>query len=115
MAITVAKACLDILTIDYYIGVITFESNTRIVQPITSVGFKDSITKRIDTIRAGDGTMMTPGLKEAYEEMKSIEGQMSNRQVILISDGLPYGEQAQSAKIVVKKMADNNIITCQID
>lgn len=111
MAIEGAKACLDILTPEDYIGVISFESYTRVVQPLASVGFKDSIIKRIDTIRTGDGTMMTPGLIEAYEEMQSIKNQMSNRQVILISDGMPSDSGQQD---IVKMMADDGIVVSTI-
>ena len=89
MAIAGAKGCLDILSDQDYVGVITFESNTRVVQPLASVAFKDSISRRIDSIRSGDGTMMTPGLIEAFEEMQSVKSEITNRYVILISDGSP--------------------------
>lgn len=111
MAIQGAKGCLDILTPEDYIGVISFESYTRVVQPLASVAFKESILKRIDTIKSGDGTMMTPGLLEAYEEMQAIKDQMSNRQVILISDGMPSdGGQHE----VVQMMADDGIVVSTI-
>lgn len=107
-----AIACLDVLTEKDYVGIITFEDDTRIVQPITSVKFKDSIITKINQIPDGNGTMMTPGLKEAYEEMKKMEGIMSNREIIVISDGMP-GDSGQQE--VVEQMAADGIVLSTIN
>lgn len=112
MAKTGAIACLDILSEKDYVGIITFEDDTRVIQPITSVKFKDSIIEKINYIPEGNGTMMTPGLQEAYEEMKKMEGIMSNREIILISDGMPAdGGQEE----VVEQMAADGIVLSTIN
>ena len=105
-----AVGVLDILQENDYVGVVTFESKTKVVQPLTSLRNKNSIIARINKIGVGDGTMMTPGLAEAYEEMKSLQDQMSNREVIIISDGMP-GDDGQEE--VVRQMAEDGItVSC---
>ena len=114
-SIEMAKKCaigvLDILQEDDYVGVVTFESKTKVVQPLTSLRNKNAIINRINKIRVGDGTMMTPGLVEAYKEMQGLKYQMSNRQVILISDGIPSDSGQEE---VVKQMAEDGIIVSTI-
>jgi len=55
---------------------------------------------------------MGSALSYTYEMVTSLP--YSKNEVILISDGLPYGEQAASAKSIVKKMASNNIMLSTI-
>ena len=107
-----AIQCLEVLEEHDYVGVITFEDTTKVIQPLISVKFKDTIAKKIRSIRAGNGTMMTPGLQEAYEEMKRMQTQMSNREVMLISDGSP-GDAGQPE--VVQKMAEEGIVVSTIN
>lgn len=107
-----AIGVLDILQEDDYVGVVTFESKTKVVQPLTSLRNKDAIISRIEKIRVGDGTVMTPGLSEAYKEMQSIKEQMSNREVIVISDGIP-SDSGQEA--VVRQMAEDGITVSTIN
>lgn len=107
-----AIQCLEVLEETDYVGVITFEDTTKVIQPLISVKFKDTIAKKIKSIRAGNNTMMTPGLQEAYEEMKRMQTQMSNREVMLISDGSP-GDAGQEE--VVQKMADEGIVVSTIN
>lgn len=107
-----AIECLEVLEEHDYVGVITFEDTTKVVQPLISVKFKDTIAKKIKSIRAGNSTMMTPGLQEALEEMERMQTQMTNREVMLISDGIP-GDAGQEE--VVKKMAEQGIVVSTIN
>ena len=107
-----AIQCLEVLEETDYVGVITFEDTTKVIQPLISVKFKDTIAKKIKSIRAGNGTMMTPGLEEAYEEMQRMQTQMANREVMLISDGSP-GDAGQQE--VVEKMAKEGIVLSSIN
>ena len=112
MAKNGAIQCLEVLEETDYVGVITFEDTTKVIQPLISVKFKDTIAKKIKSIRAGNGTMMTPGLEEAYEEMQRMQTQMANREVMLISDGSP-GDAGQQE--VVEKMAKEGIVLSSIN
>lgn len=106
-----AIGVLDILQEDDYVGIVTFESKTKVVQPLTSLRNKNAIINRIEKIRVGDGTMMTPGLKEAFKEMQGIKDQMSNREVILISDGIPSDSGQEE---IVRQMAEDGITVSTI-
>lgn len=107
-----AIGCLDILDEQDYIGVITFEDNVQVVQPLTPLTFKPSISKKISSIREGGGTVMTPGLTEAYNQMNNLKADISNRCVIVISDGSP----ADGGQIdVVKKMVKDGISVSTIE
>ncbi len=107
-----AISCLDVLTDQDYAGIITFEDSTRVVQPLLPVTNKDLITKKIESISEGGGTMMTAGLKLAYEQMKNLKDTVSNREVILISDGAP-GDGGQD--VIAQQMGDEGIVLSTIN
>lgn len=108
-----AIQCLDVLTPEDYVGIITFADNTEVVSPITKIGNdnnKQSIINSIKRIKSEGGTMMTPGIEEAFKQIKGVE--MENKQVILISDGVP-GDSGQQA--IVQEMANNDIVLSTIN
>lgn len=107
-----AISCLDVLTEQDYAGIITFEDSTQVIQPLMPITNKDLITRKINMIPDGNGTMMTAGLRLAYEQMKNLKDTVSNREVILISDGVP-GDSGQD--VIAKQMAEEGIVLSTIN
>lgn len=102
-----AIAILDKLSEKDYISVITFESNTKVVQPLTSATNKTTISRAINKIKSEGGTEMGDGLREAYAQLKNSKSE--NKYVITLSDGDPF-DDASTLKRIVRTMAADNIV-----
>lgn len=98
--------CLDLLNDNDYVGVVTFESDTKIVQPLTAVSNKDTITKNVRKIQSAGGTMMAAGLDQCRKMLADTS--IEYKYVLCLSDGLPSDESASLT--AVKKLASNNIM-----
>lgn len=109
-----ATACsiLDNLDDEVNVMLIGFFGEVRTVFQQAKASERESLKEKITNLEAFQGTFMGSALNYTFEMVTSLP--YEKNEVILISDGLPYGEQAQSAKIVVKKMADNNIMLSTI-
>lgn len=107
-----AIGCLDVLNENDYVGIITFEDNTYPVQPLRLLSDKESVIEKINKIPEGNGTMMTPALTLAYNQLQAVKDQISNREVIIISDGLP-SDNGQVE--VVEQMANDGIVVSTIN
>ena len=102
-----AIACLDVLTDKDMLGIITFEDKAHVVRALSTISNRrESIVKAINNISDGNGTMMNPGLYQAWDQMQRYAGQASNREIIVISDGVPfdYGQEQ-----IAKEMAAEGI------
>lgn len=101
-----AIACLDLLGDNDYIGVVTFSDETKVVVPLTSTKNKTSISNSISNIRATGSTTMKPGLVKCEDMLKDSDFEFKN--VICLSDGLPYDNE-KDLQTQVYKMASKNI------
>jgi len=73
------------------IGVIAFDSQPRVVAPLTAVldaATKTSLKAAIDTITAGGNTAIGEGAQKALDDLRAFGGTDSNRFVFLLSDGV---------------------------
>ena len=70
--------------------------------------YAESLKEKIRNLEAYQGTFMGSALGYTYEAVTSLP--YSKNEVILISDGLPYGEQASPAATAVEKLAASNIL-----
>ncbi len=109
-----ATACsiLDNLDDDVMVMLIGFYGEVRTVFQQAQAKERETLKQKITNLEAYQGTFMGSALSYTYEMVTSLP--YSKNEVILISDGLPYGEQAASAKSIVKKMASNNIMLSTI-
>ena len=109
-----ATACsiLDNLDDDVMVMLIGFYGEVRTVFQQAQAKERETLKQKITNLEAYQGTFMGSALSYTYEMVTSLP--YSKNEVILISDGLPYGEQASSAKSIVKKMASNNIMLSTI-
>ena len=109
-----ATACsiLDNLDDDVMVMLIGFYGEVRTVFQQAQAKERETLKQKITNLEAYQGTFMGSALSYTYEMVTSLP--YNKNEVILISDGLPYGEQAASAKSIVKKMASNNIMLSTI-
>ena len=109
-----ATACsiLDNLDDEVNVMLIGFFGEVKTIFQQAKASEREALKEKITNLEAFQGTFMGSALNYTYEMVTNLP--YEKNEVILISDGLPYGEQAQSAKIVVKKMADNNIMLSTI-
>ena len=103
-----ACSILDNLDDDVMVLVIGFYGEVRTIHQQSPASEREALKEKIRNLEAYQGTFMGSALGYTYEAVTSLP--YSKNEVILISDGLPYGEQATSAKVMVKKMADANIM-----
>lgn len=103
-----ACSILDNLDDDVMVLVIGFYGEVRTIHQQSPASEREALKEKIRNLEAYQGTFMGSALGYTYEAITSLP--YSKNEVILISDGLPYGEQAASAKVMAKKMADANIM-----
>lgn len=107
-----ACSILDNLDDDVMVLVIGFYGEVRTIHQQSPASEREALKEKIRNLEAYQGTFMGSALGYTYEAITSLP--YSKNEVILISDGLPYGEQAASAKVMAKKMADANIMLSTI-
>lgn len=91
-----AKAAIDLLNEDDLVVVIGFYGEVEFIQKVTDVSDKESIKKKIDDIDCLQGTFLGAGLRSAYTQLLEYTT-FDNKEVLLLSDGLPYGDQGTEA------------------
>lgn len=67
-----------------YIGVVAFNSQGFIIEPMGLILEKVGLVEKIAKIRAGGGTLISAGMMEAINMLKATDG---SKNMILISDG----------------------------
>ena len=109
-----ATACsiLDNLDDEVTVMLIGFYGEVRTIFQQAQAVDRETLKEKIRNLEAYQGTFMGSALNYTYDMVSSLP--YSKNEVILISDGLPYGEQAQACKAVAKKMAENNIMLSTI-
>lgn len=107
-----AIACLDLLSTQDYVTVISFAEDTRVVQPLTSAGNRETIIAAIESMRTSYATMMNAGLQRAYAQIKNTN--FDNKEIILLSDGMPNEDEGDILR-TVQNMAKDNIKTSVIN
>ncbi len=106
-----AKAVLDVLTDKDLLGIITFAGSQTVLKPLAEVRSESNraaIKKTIDRISVpwDSGTIMTPSLEEALDQMRKNATEATNREVIVISDGQPSDGGQEP---VISEMASEGI------
>ncbi len=102
-----AKTIIEKLDDDVFVMIIPFFG--EVGNPIlpTSAKEKDKLIQEIDNYGAYQGTFMGAALKYAYDFIQNLH--YEKNEVLLISDGLPYGEQKEETLLYAKKIKDSNI------
>ena len=107
-----ACTILDNLEDDTYVMIIAFFGNVGTVSLPTLAEERDVLKEKINKLEAGQGTFMGVALGYTYSAVSALP--YEKKEVILISDGLPYREQEVASKAVVQSMANDNIVLSTI-
>lgn len=75
------------LTRKDYVGVVAYDTNVELVQPLIPLTDKYSITKKIQSITAGSSTNLSGGWLQALKMLREHE-EKSIKRVILLTDGM---------------------------
>lgn len=107
-------ACLilDNLPDNVLVSVIGFCGEVGYITTPVLASNRESIKEKILTTDPKQGTFLGSALQYCYSMMSSLP--YNKKEVLLISDGLPYGEQQEAARAAVKNMANDNIIVSVI-
>lgn len=93
-----AIACLDYLSDNDYISLVTFSDAAKVFQPLTSAKNKNQVRSSINKIKSEGGTEIIPGLKEADNQLAGAN--TDYKSLILLSDGDPFETDSQIMKQV---------------
>lgn len=117
MAKQAAKQLVSFLNPDDQVLLVEFNGDVRLAMDLTSAAKTQTISDAVDNLGGLQGTVIWKGLDRAYEEMKPLAARFSERQVMLITDGLSYSFEGENDKIenVVKDMAVSNIKLSVLD
>ena len=97
---------VDNLDDDCMVMVVAFFGEVGTVFSPIAASDRELIKEKVRTLEAYQGTFMGSALDYTYKFIASLP--YTKNEVILISDGLPYGEQEELASISVQKLAAIN-------
>lgn len=115
----VAKALINLLSEDpdNEICIITFYSQAYQLQIPKKIkdfdGGLEEIYQLIDGIDGTQGTLIGNGLRSAYNALEPLN--YSDKQLMLITDGLTYADETENAVDVAAEMYDSGIVTSVFD
>ncbi len=83
------------------VGVVAFNAQAFVIEPLTYLYEKTGLAERISQLKDGGGTLISAGLQEAIDMLKPREG---SKNIILISDGMTqlFSAAEELAKIAAK-------------
>lgn len=84
-----AKSAVELLGSQDSIAVIGFDSNAQTIVPMSSASNKGGIKDSIDSLAAGGGTNLYPGLLRAQEMLDATPAKIKH--IIILSDGQTAG------------------------
>ena len=108
----VVCSILDNLEDDVMVMIIAFFGEVGTVFSPIAASERELIKEKVRSLEAYQGTFMGSALEYTYDFVSSLP--YSKNEVILISDGLPYGEQEELAAISVQKLAAINAVVSAI-
>ncbi len=81
-----AKAAVELLSPQDQVAVVAFDGQASIICPMSSAADSSSICSNIDSLAAGGGTYMYPGMETAYQMLEDTSAKIKH--VIILSDGM---------------------------
>ncbi len=105
VAIEAVTALLDHLEPEDRIGIVTFNSESRVVQPLSRVQDldMDEVRRRVIRLRAFSGTNMSAGMATAtrqYDALLEVDPTVSENRIIFVTDAMPnQGETSRGGLI----------------
>ncbi len=102
VAIEAVTALMDHLQPEDRIGIVTFNSESRVVQALTKVANLDldAVRQKVIRLRAFSGTNMSAGMRSAtrqYDALMEADPAVSENRIIFVTDAMPnQGETTRS-------------------
>lgn len=104
-----AVQLLSILGDDDYVCVVAFSGDSQVVQPPTKAANREEISKIIHSLQPRQGTFIGSALYRTFEEIKDLD--YSDKQVMLITDGISFTNEADNPAKAAKEMRAFGITT----
>ena len=104
---------LDLLNPEDYVMVVSFSGEVYIEQMPTEAANKEQVAEIINGIQPTQGTVIGAALKAAFGQMKSLA--FSEKQVVLISDGMSYSAEPDDAADMANQLYGAGIVTTVIN
>ena len=121
VAIEAVTALLDHLEPEDRIGIVSFNSESRVVQPLTKVNNLnlDELRQKVVRLRAFSGTNMSAGMLAAtkqYDELSELDPAVSENRIIFVTDAMPnQGETSRTGLIgMIESNAAKNLYSTVI-
>ena len=108
-----AVQILELLSDSDYISVISFSGEITVVQPPIAAANRDEVIETINAIEPTQGTVIGAALEKAQEFMLPLS--FSEKQVMVISDGLSYALEADNPVDIARNMYENGIMVSTIN
>lgn len=108
-----ANQLVRLLNDDDEVAVVVFNGDVEVVQSATKLTERDKVIEKINGIEVQQGTFISLGLSQALNIMKSAP--YSEKQIMLISDGLTFGSENDNPLEIVKELAANEIYVSALD
>jgi Ca-activated chloride channel family protein len=100
--IEASSALVNWLTRKDYVGIVAYDTNVELVQPLIPLTDKFSVIKKIQSITAGSSTNLSGGWLQALRMLRDINEKVIKR-VILLTDGMANAGIVNPAEL--KKIA----------
>ncbi len=104
---------LELLGPEDYVMVVSFSGEVYVEQMPTEAKNKDKVAEIINNIQPTQGTVIGAALKAAFNQMKSLS--FSEKQVVLISDGMSYSAEPDDAADMANQIYQAGIVTTVIN
>lgn len=82
------------------VGVIQFDNTASVVVPVQRAGDTEAIAREVLSLSPGGGTNLPPALREAWDQLRSVEAQVKH--VIVLSDG--RSQDAERIPFIAEQM-----------
>jgi len=83
-----ASSLVNWLTRHDHLAIIAYDTNVEVVQPLTPLGDKFSVIKKLENIRVGTATNLSGGWLQALRSVEAAEVENAFRRVIFLTDGM---------------------------
>jgi Ca-activated chloride channel homolog len=81
------------------VSVVIFDDNVRVVVPAQPAGDKLGLAAAVDGIKDGGGTAMSLGMSVALTELRKVASPALVNRMILLTDGVTYGDADRCRRI----------------
>lgn len=108
-----ATRLVNLLNDDDYISIFKFDGVVEAVYNAKPLKDREEIIETIENFEVANGTVIGSGMQRAYEQIRNLE--YSEKQVMLISDGIAYGDDEYDPVEVAAKMYADEIVTSVFD